>query len=88
MVKVVRATWAGDSKVALVFSDGTQGTYDFTELLARDTVLTRPLRDEATFKQFFLELGALCWPNGLEFSAASLHGDLKQQGRLRHAATA
>ncbi|MBA3772695.1 MAG: DUF2442 domain-containing protein [Ramlibacter sp.] len=83
MIKLVHATWVADSKVALAFSDGTEGTYDFADLLARDTALTRPLRNEDAFKGFFLELGALCWPNGLEFSGASLHQDLKRQGKLR-----
>jgi len=40
-------------------------------ILERDTVLTRPLRDPAYFSSFYLELGALAWPNGLEFSPAA-----------------
>jgi hypothetical protein len=87
MIKIVQATWAGDTKVALVFSDNTEGVYDFAGLLAKDTVLTRPLRDVESFKRFFLELGALCWPHGLEFSGASLHEDLQQAGLLRQVAT-
>ena len=83
MIKLVHAKWVAGSKLALAFSDCTGGTYDFADLLAKDTVLTRPLRKEDAFKGFFLELGALCWPNGLEFSGASLHQDLKQQGKLR-----
>ena len=73
MIKVVHAQWAGDRKVALAFSDGSDGVYDFASLLSKDTALTQPLRNEDMFKRLFLELGALCWPNGLEFSASKLH---------------
>jgi Protein of unknown function (DUF2442) len=84
MIKVVHAQWAGDSKVALSFSDGSDGVYDFANVLAKDTVLTQPLRNVDTFKRFFLELGALCWPNGLEFSASKLHNELAAAGALLH----
>ena len=51
-------------------------------------MLTVPLRDALAFKRFFLELGALCWPNGLEFNPASLHKELHEAGKLRQIATA
>jgi hypothetical protein len=86
MIKVVHAKWAGDRKVALAFSNGLAGTYDFAGLLANDTVLTKPLRDDEAFRQFFLELGALCWPNGLEFSGESLYRALREEGLLRQSA--
>jgi hypothetical protein len=31
------------------------------------------LHDEAYFKRFFIDMGALCWPNGLELSPTKLH---------------
>ena len=82
MIKAIRATWAGDSKVALVFSDGSEGVYDFAALLAKDALLVLPLREADVFKRFFLELGALCWPNGLELSGADLHKQLSAAGKL------
>jgi membrane associated rhomboid family serine protease len=42
-------------------------------VIARDTVLTRPLEDCDYFRRAFVEAGALTWPNGLEFSGHSLH---------------
>jgi Protein of unknown function (DUF2442) len=84
MIKVVHAQWAGDSKVSLSFSDGSDGVYDFASLLAKDTALAQPLRNADMFKRFFLELGALCWPNGLEFSASKLHSELAASGSLLH----
>jgi hypothetical protein len=85
MIKLVHAKWVGDSKLSLAFSDGSQGVYDFDTLLAKNTELTLPLKDTATFQRFFLELGALCWPNGLEFSASKLHNELAAAGALLNA---
>ncbi|WP_394753034.1 hypothetical protein [Crenothrix sp.] len=41
-----------------------------------------PLNDESYFKQFFLELGALCWRNGLELSPSNIHKKLADQQQL------
>jgi hypothetical protein len=83
MIKLTRARHLRDFVVELEFSDATMGEYDFAPLAARDAPLAIALRDEAVFKAFFLELGALCWPHGLELSAASLHRRLEQLGGLR-----
>ena len=88
MIKVVSASFLHDQVLRFVFSDGSEGDLDFAPVLARDTALTRPLRKPEYFGRFFLELGAVCWPNGLEFSARSLQEKLRQMGSLRHAATA
>jgi Protein of unknown function (DUF2442) len=87
MIKIVRACWIKDQQIALVFSDGSEGEYDFAPLLAANTPLTQPLQDTANFQRFFLELGALCWPHGLEFSADKLHTHL-QGANLLHLAVA
>jgi hypothetical protein len=88
MIKIVHAKWVKDHVIALAFSDGSEGEYEFAPLLAKDTPLTLPLKETALFQRFFLELGALCWPNGLEFSAAKLHSDLLAENRLHKAAIA
>ena len=82
MIKITRARHGEASTIELWFSDDTTGTYDMAPILERDTVLTRPLRDPAYFSSFYLELGALAWPNGLEFSPAALHAALLESGRL------
>ena len=46
--------------------------------------MVRPLRDPAFFRRVFLELGAVCWPNGFELSPSSIQLELRAQGRLRH----
>jgi hypothetical protein len=88
MIKIVHAKWVKDHEIALAFSDGSKGEYEFAPLLAKDTPMTLPLKETALFQRFFLELGALCWPSGLEFSAAKLHGDLLVANRLHKAAVA
>jgi hypothetical protein len=85
MIKLVHAKWIEDNKLSLAFSDGSQGIYDFSALFAKNTALTLPLKDSAAFQRFFLELGALCWPNGLEFSASKLHRELAASGALLNA---
>ena len=87
MIRLVSATRVRDRVLRLAFSDGSEGEYDFSELLSRSTTLTRPLAEDAYFARFFLELGALCWPNGLELSARSMHERVKRAGTLRHPAT-
>jgi hypothetical protein len=88
MIKLVSAKVLGAKALRLTFSDGSEGDFDFASVLARDTVLTRPLEQPEYFERYFLELGALCWPNGLEFSARSLHKTLEAAGVLRHHAAA
>ena len=85
MIKLLDAKWVADSKLLLAFSDGSQSIYDFSALLAKNTALTLTLKDSSTFQRFFLELGALCWPNGLEFSASKLHSELAAAGALLNA---
>jgi hypothetical protein len=83
MIKLVSAELLQEKVLHLAFSDGSEGELDFAPLLARDTVLTQALGQPEYFGRFFLELGALCWPNGLEFSARSLRARLEQSGALR-----
>lgn len=82
MIELVRVEVAGDRALDLAFSDGSSGRWSAEAVLARDTVLTRPLADSAYFARAFTEAGALAWPNGLEFSAHSLHAKLSEAGKL------
>ena len=85
MIKLVHAEVIADHVVRLEFSDGSSGEVDLAQLLDRDTEMVRPLRDPAFFADCFLELGALCWRNGLELSASSLRRKLAQRGALHRA---
>lgn len=82
MIKLFSTGVEGDGVLHLAFSDGSSGRWLATDLIARDTVMTRPLADPAYFARAFVEAGALAWPNGLEFSATSLHRRLDESGSL------
>jgi hypothetical protein len=40
------------------------------------------LRDPAYFNRVFLEVGALTWPNGYDWSPEALHADMAAAGVL------
>jgi hypothetical protein len=82
MIELTRIEQAGERALDLTFSDGSHGRWTADAVIARDTVLTRPLTDPAYFARAFIEAGALAWPNGLEFSAHSLHARLDRAGAL------
>lgn len=84
MIKIVKAEYLGGFQLHLTFSDGAKGDYDLAPLLARETELTTPLKNPEAFKAFFLELGALCWKNGLELSPAAIYRELQSAGKLVH----
>jgi len=73
VIKVLNANLVDAFKLALDFSDHTHGLFDANAYLAsRSGPLLDKLRDPAYFKLFFIDAGALCWPNGLEISPARL----------------
>lgn len=86
MIKLTRLDIAGSDTLALTFSDGAHAIWSAAHLIARDTVMTRPLSDPAYFARAFIESGALAWPNGFELSADSLHRRLTEAGALIRAA--
>jgi hypothetical protein len=82
MIELTHIEPAGDRALELTFSDGSHGRWTADSVIARDTVLTRPLSDPAYFARAFIEAGALAWPNGLEFSGHGLHTKLAEAGAL------
>lgn len=82
MIKIVALAVARPSSLNLTFSDGSSACWHADDILARDTVMTRPLADPAYFARAFIEAGALAWPNGLEFSGDALHRKLEEAGAL------
>ena len=73
MIKVIEARYLGNFRIAVIFSDGKEGAFDGNVLLQKSGSLLEPLRDENYFHRFFIDAGALCWPNGLELSPARLY---------------
>lgn len=88
MIKLIAIEPSGTNRLALTFSDGSHGLWSAADLIAADTVLTRPLADPATFARAFIEAGALAWPNGLELSAWGLQAELREAGLLVEAKAA
>lgn len=78
MIKVIAARYIDDFRVALQFSDGSEGVFDGHDLLRHEGSLLVPLREENFFRRCFVDAGALCWPNGLELSPARLRETVHQ----------
>jgi hypothetical protein len=88
MIKLVAIAPRGSERLELTFSDGSHGVWSATDILASDTVLTRPLADPAYFARVFIEAGALAWPNGLELAPWALQEELREAGSLEKAKAA
>ncbi|MEP2723045.1 DUF2442 domain-containing protein [Roseibium sp.] len=88
MIKLVSIEPAGPASLMLLFNDGSHGEWSAAPILARATALTRPLEDPVYFARAFIEAGTLAWPNGLDFSAHSLHRTLQEYGTLIRAGAA
>ncbi len=82
MIKLTAVEPKERYQLLLRFSDGASGVFDFSGFVEAGTEMTEPLRDPAFFARHFIELGALAWPNGLDFSAGSLYRRLEDEGRL------
>jgi hypothetical protein len=82
MIKLVQLKPEGTATLWLTFSDGSSARWSAADLIARDTVMTRPLADPDYFARAFIESGQLAWPNGFELSAASLHRQLDERSAL------
>ena len=66
----------------LHFSDNSVGEVDFSYVLTLKSSLTKALESLDHFQSCFIDFGALCWKNGLEFSAESLHRKCKENNAL------
>ncbi|MGH8274071.1 MAG: DUF2442 domain-containing protein [Candidatus Acidiferrales bacterium] len=82
MIKLISIEPKGAYKLLLRFSDGAWGIYDFSRYVQAGTQMTEPLKDPDYFKRYFIELGALAWPNGFDLSAESLNSRLQEAGEL------
>ena len=73
VIKVLNARLTAPFMLEIDFSDHTQGVFDASAYMANRTgPLLEKLRDAAYFQRFFIDAGALCWPNGLEISPAKI----------------
>ena len=82
MIKIIKAEYQHDFVIRLYFSDGASGDYDVAPLIAKNTVMTQLLTAPSFFRDFFIEMGALCWKNGFELSASGTYQTLFEIGKL------
>lgn len=65
MIKLLSAEYTENGLIAVEFSDGNKGVFDFSAYLSERTgSLLVPLADENYARRCFIDAGALCWPNG------------------------
>ncbi|HEX8535765.1 MAG TPA: hypothetical protein VF662_16515 [Allosphingosinicella sp.] len=79
MIKLVSVSIAGDRALDLRFSDGSAGRWSAAELIALDTVLTRPLTDRAYFGRAFIRQGRLPGGTDSSFPARALTGEWRKK---------
>lgn len=75
MIKILCAHYLGHFQIELTFSTHERGVFDGKKLLKKQGPLLTPLNDENFFQRFFIDAGALAWPNGLELAPSRLYED-------------
>ena len=72
--RVTRMRLLEEHRVYLVFSDGTEGVADLSDLVGRGPVF-EPLTDYSFFSKVRLneEAGTIEWPNGADVAPESLY---------------
>jgi hypothetical protein len=83
LIDVVRVEPRGGYRLALAFSDGSEGERDLADLIAEGGEMVEPLRDPAFFARVFLDDGVPTWPNGFDLDPIALHQEMKAAGLLR-----
>ena len=68
---VTQAEYRGDFKIHLAFNDGTEAVVDFADWL--EGPIFDPVRDPRFFQRFFVEAGAIVWPNGADIAPETLY---------------
>lgn len=71
MIKVREVDAGPDFKLALKFSDGSRGVADMRALVEKAPF--RKLANEATFREAYVDHGAVEWPNGVGIASEALY---------------
>ena len=74
MHDVIEAKYVDGYTLELKFENGKKGIYDFSSYINKGGVFDR-FADASFSKKFFInkELGALCWPDGLDIAPETLY---------------
>jgi hypothetical protein len=86
LTKVTKLEKLGGFRLRVRFSDGSEGTHDFTSMVNEPGPMIEPLRNEAYFARVFLEFGAPTWPNGFDIAPGWLHREMDSAGELSRVA--
>ena len=70
-IKVETASYLGDYKLELHFSDGSHGVIDLKQELWGE--IFEPLKKIDLFKKFYIKNGTIEWPNGADMAPEFLH---------------
>lgn len=68
---VVRAGYRGGFRIHLTFNDLSEGTVDFRPWLQGPVF--EALKEPAYFREFFVDGGAVVWPNGADIAPETLY---------------
>ena len=69
---VIRATYDGEFRIRLTFTDSLQGVVDFQDWIKEGPVF-EPLKDRTFFRKFFVDGGTVVWPNGADIAPETLY---------------
>lgn len=86
LTKVLELGRRDGFRLRIRFSDGSEGTHDFSSMVQEPGPLLEPLRDKAYFARVFLDFGAPTWPNGFDIAPEWLRREMDKAGELSRAA--
>ncbi len=86
LTKIAHLERLGGFRLRVRFSDGSEGTHDFSAIVQEPGSALEPLRDEAYFGRVFLEFGAPTWPNGFDIAPEWLRREMEAAGELTRVA--
>jgi hypothetical protein len=86
IIKILKVKKLGGFRLHLQFSDGTEGEWDFSRVVAEAGAMVEPLKGLRYFTRVFLQFGALTWPNGFDLDSIALHDEMMSAGALRRTA--
>jgi len=73
---VVDARYLGEYRIKVCFDDGKEGIVDLSKYPDKGGVFS-PLSDPEYFKNFFIDLNTLCWPNGADIAPERLYEQIE-----------
>ena len=88
MFDVLEVKALDGSRLWLRFSDGSEGVYDLSGMIAEGGEMIAPLAAPDAFARVFIEMAVPTWPNGFDLDPINLYMELRDAGALKQAAFA